>query len=200
MPTVIGLTGNIACGKSTVAKMLAELGAEIIDADTIAHQVMAPPGPVYEAIVREFGPGIVAPDGTIDRRALGRIVFNDPSALRRLDQLVHPTTSRVIRELIATSHARIVVVEAIKLIESGTYRICAAVWLVTCSREQQVERLMRTRGLTREDAERRIDAQSPIEEKIPYATTIIDNSGTLEETHRHVVQAWRAMGLADQKP
>src|SRR5579884_1952926 len=87
-PVVIGLTGNIGCGKSTVARMLRDLGAEIIDADKVARKIMAPPGPVYEAVVREFGPGIVAADGSIDRQKLGQIVFSDPAALRRLDALV----------------------------------------------------------------------------------------------------------------
>ena len=195
MPFVIGLTGNIACGKSTVAAMLAERGAQVIDADQVAHQVMQPPGPVFTAIVQEFGPGIVAPDGTIDRRALGRIVFSDPTRLRRLDQLVHPVTSQVIREMIATSVAPVVVVEAIKLIESGTYRICDAVWIVTCPREQQVRRLVEARGLILVEAERRIDAQTPITEKLRYATTVIDNDGSPEDLTRLVRTAWEKLGL-----
>ena len=195
MPIVIGLTGNIACGKSTVAAILTQHGAQVIDADQVAHLVMKPPGPVFTAIVQEFGPGIVAPDGTIDRRALGRIVFSDSTKLRRLDQLVHPVTSRVIREMIATSVARVVVVEAIKLIEAGTNRICDAVWIVICPREQQIRRLVASRGLTPEDAERRIDAQTPIAEKLHYASAVIDNSGSLEDLHRQVQTAWDALGL-----
>ncbi len=194
-PVVIGLTGNIGCGKSTVARMLGNLGAQIIDADLVAHQVMAPPGPVFDAVVREFGFGIVADDGSIDRRALGRIVFADPDALRRLDSLVHPTTSATIRQMIEDSAARVVVVEAVKLIEAGTYRMCQSVWLVTCSREQQIERLTTGRGLTREDAERRIDSQTPASEKLAFVDVVIDNGGTIDETHRRVVDAWRRLGL-----
>ncbi len=192
---VIGLTGNIGCGKSTVATMLRQLGAEVIDADTVAHQVMAPPGPVYDAIVREFGSQILAPDGTIDRRKLGQIVFSDPAALRRLDALVHPATSAAIRQMIATSSARVVVVEAIKLIESGTYRICNSVWIVTCAREQQIQRLVTERGLSREDAERRVSAQEPIDTKLIYGDVLIDNSGSLDDTRRQVLNAWRRLGL-----
>lgn len=190
---VIGLTGNIGCGKSTVAAMLQDLGAEVIDADTVAHQIMAPPGPVYDAVVREFGVRILAPDGTIDRRKLGEIVFSDPAALRTLDSLVHPATSATIRQMIATSAAPVVVVEAIKLIEAGTYRICDAVWIVTCTREQQLQRLVATRGLSVADAERRINAQTPISEKRRYADVIIDNSGSLAETRRQVAAAWRGL-------
>ncbi len=192
---VIGLTGNIGCGKSTVATTLRELGAEIIDADTVAHQVMAPPGPVYDSIVREFGREILAPDGSIDRRKLGQIVFADPGALRRLDSLVHPATSTTIRQMIATSSARVVVVEAIKLIEAGTYRVCNSVWIVTCTREQQIQRLVAERGLSREDAERRVNAQEPIEAKLSYADVVIDNSGRLEDTRRQVLDAWKRLGL-----
>lgn len=193
-PLVIGLTGNIGCGKSTVAGMLAELGAEVIDADKVAHAVMAPPGPVYDAIVRAFGPGVVAPDGSLDRRALGRIVFGDPAALRLLDSLVHPATTAAIQQLIADSRAEVVVVEAIKLIESGLDRICDSVWLVTCSRDQQIERLTVGRGLSVEDAERRIDAQTPASEKLPFANVVIDNRGTIDETRGRVLDAWRGLG------
>ncbi len=191
MPRTIGLTGNIACGKSTVAAMLRDLGAEVIDADQVAHQVMAPPGPVFDAIVREFGPGILARDGTIDRRKLGAIVFADPVALRRLDQLVHPATSATLRGMAVTSTAPVVVIEAIKLVEAGTSRWCDEVWVVTCRREQQIERLMAQRGLDRADAERRVDAQTPVEAKLPYATTVIDASGTLADTRRQVLAAWQ---------
>src|SRR5258708_32065045 len=112
MARTIGLTGNIACGKSTVASILRELGAEVIDADKVAQQVMAPPGTVFDSIVREFGRDIVGPDGALDRKKLGAIVFSEPAALRRLDRLVHPYTSVAIRRMIETTTAPVVVVEA----------------------------------------------------------------------------------------
>src|SRR5580765_7417402 len=122
MARTIGLTGNVATGKSTVASILHELGARVIDADKVAHQVMAPPGLVFDAIVRAFGDDIVAANGSIDRRKLGAIVFSNPAALRRLDAIVHPETSKAIRKLIETATEPFLVVEAIKLIESGTYQ------------------------------------------------------------------------------
>jgi len=191
MPYVIGLTGNIACGKTTVAAMLRELGAEIIDADKVAHQIMAPPGPVFDSLVREFGPEIVAANGSIDRKKLGQIVFGDPAALRRLDELVHPHTSSAIRHLIARSTSAVVVVEAIKLIESGTYRACDSVWIVTCEPRQQVERLVNLRGLGDAEAERRVRAQAPISTKLSYASVVIDASQSLADTRRQVVDAWQ---------
>src|SRR5262249_3587702 len=135
------------------AGILRELGAEVIDADLVARQLMMPPGPVFDAVVREFGREIVAPTGTIDRSKLGGIVFSDPAALRRLDQLVHPATSAAIRRLVAKSTSDVVVVEAIKLLEAGTNRICDAVWVVNCQRGQQIDRLVTMRGLSYEDAE-----------------------------------------------
>jgi dephospho-CoA kinase len=190
MTRTIGLTGNIACGKSTVASMLGELGAEVVDADKIAREVMAPPGTVFDSIVREFGRAIVGPDGAFDRKKLGAIVFSDPAALKRLDRLVHPHTSVAIRQRIESTTAPVVVVEAIKLIESGTYRFCDAVWIVTCRRDQQVERLVNSRGLSLSDAELRVNAQTPVGEKLAVATAIIDTSGTMDETRAQVRREW----------
>ena len=190
MAFTIGLTGNIACGKSTVAGMLAERGARVIDGDKVAHQVMAPPGPVFDALVAEYGPGILTPDGAIDRTKLGAIVFSDPAALLRLDQIVHPATSARIRQLVASAVEPVVVVEAIKLIESGTYQICDSIWVVTCTREQQIERLIAKRGLAIADAERRVDAQTGFAETLAHANVVIDASGSLEITRFQVDEAW----------
>jgi dephospho-CoA kinase len=190
MPRTIGLTGNIATGKSTVAAILGELGARVVDADKVAHQVMAPPGPVFDAIVRAFGSEVVAPNGSIDRRKLGAIVFSDPAALRQLDAIVHPETSKAIRQLIATAPDAFLVVEAVKLIESGTYQACDAVWVCTCPPDQQIERLVTTRRLDYPEAERRVRAQSPVAAKLPYATEVIDTSGSLADTRWRVIAAW----------
>jgi len=161
---------------------------------------MAPPGPVFDSVVREFGPGVVAPDGSLDRRRLAAIVFSDPAALRHLDQLVHPATSCYIRQLIQASGSAVVAVEAIKLIEAGTYRACDEIWVVTCTREQQTERLVIGRGLSAADAERRVAAQSPASEKTRYATVVIDASGTLADTRRQVLAAWRRFVAAKSQP
>ena len=157
---VIGLTGNIATGKSAVGQMLAELGAEVIDADKVAHQVMEPGQPAYAAIVAAFDDDIAPAGGPIDRRRLGEIVFADPAALARLEALVHPAVGQRIAELVARSTADVVVIEAIKLLEAGlSVRLCDEVWVVIAPRAAQLSRLMESRGLSRDEAVLRIDAQ-----------------------------------------
>ena len=192
-PYCIGLTGNIATGKTTVGRMLAMLGAELIDADRVAHRVMAPDGAAYEGVVRTFGPHILASDSTIDRRKLGALVFADPAALRRLEELVHPAVTALIRAQIYRSPAPVVVIEAIKLLESDLAPLCDEIWVTTCPEELQLERLMTTRGLSREEAELRIRAQPPQEEKLAVADVVIDTSGTLEETRRQVRRVWEVL-------
>jgi dephospho-CoA kinase len=189
---LIGLTGNIACGKSTVVRQLASLGAHTIDADSLIHTILKKGGPAYQPVVDEFGPSILAPDGEIDRRALGRIVFADPEKLRTLEQIEHPIVRQVINARIAGASEPVVVLDAIKLIEVGWADKSDAVWVVTCTREQQLERLMRTRGYSQQEAETRIDAQSPQEEKIARADVVIYNSGTKEQTGQQVIAAWEA--------
>ncbi len=188
--TLIGLTGNIACGKSTVLRQLAALGAHTIDADSLIHSILRKGGDAYTPVVEEFGEGIVGEGREIDRRALGRIVFSDPAKLRRLEEIEHPIVRRIIEEGVRGASEPIVVLDAIKLIESGWADKCDAVWIVTCPRKQQIERLMRTRGYSSEEAELRIDAQSAQEDKVARADVVIDNSGTLEETRKQVLDAW----------
>jgi len=189
-PHRIGLTGNIATGKSTVGRMLASLGAELIDADKVAHAVMTPVGSAYAGVVEAFGPGIVDDAGEIDRRALGRIVFADPGALERLEALVHPAVIAEVNQRIARSLATAVVVEAIKLLESGMAESYDAIWVTTCSEETQLVRLMETRGLSREDALARIRAQAPQAEKVLRADVVVDTEGTLASTRVQVEAAW----------
>jgi dephospho-CoA kinase len=188
----LGLTGNIACGKSTVLRRLNALGAYTIDADAAIHTILKQDGPAYAPVVAEFGQGIVQPDGEIDRRALGKIVFSDPAKLRRLEEIEHPIVRRYIDDLIRNADKTVVALDAIKLIEAGWADKSDAVWVVTCTREQQLERLMSTRGYSREEAEMRIDAQAPQEEKVARADIVIDNSGSLEHTQRQVDAAWQA--------
>ncbi|MFL5806570.1 MAG: dephospho-CoA kinase [Roseiflexaceae bacterium] len=212
-PYLIGLTGNIACGKSSVLAMLEELGARVIDADRVTHELQRPGEPVYTAIVAEFGPDILtAPGGPIDRRALGAIVFADPAALRRLEQIVHPAVRERImawledvgvgsRELgdganqppTPNSQLPVAVIDAIKLLESGWKPLCDAIWVVTCMPEQQTERLIATRGMSAAEAHARLAAQPPQADKVAQADMVIDNSGTLDQTRRQVEAAWRAM-------
>jgi dephospho-CoA kinase len=194
---VIGLTGNIATGKSLVGKTLAQLGAEYIDADQLAHQVMARERPAWRQIVSIFGEDVLQPDGEIDRRRLGAIVFSDARALVRLEQIVHPEVIACTRERIAASLFGVVVVEAIKLIESGMVsQLCDALWVVTAPREAQIERLMEQRGLSYEDAVLRIDAQPPQAHKVARADVVIDNGGTIEAIACQVKRAWAELGIA----
>jgi dephospho-CoA kinase len=190
---VIGLTGNIATGKSTVAAMLARLGAWVIDADKLAHRAMGAGGEVHRRIVARFGPTILAADGEIDRAKLGGIVFADPEALRDLERIVHPAVVQETLRLLAQNDRPVAVIEAIKLLEAEMHRYCQAVWVVTCRREQQLERLMHTRHLSLAEAELRVAAQPPAEEKVARADVVIDNSNGLEETWQQVLRAWNAI-------
>jgi dephospho-CoA kinase len=192
---LIGLTGNIATGKSVVLGMLQRLGARAIDADALVHQLMAKGTPLWRAILGEFGEGILRSEGEIDREKLGAIVFADAEALNRLEAIVHPAVTARVDELIRQATEPVVVVEAIKLIEAGWHRTCDALWVVTCSKEQQLERLMRTRKLSREEALLRIEAQPPQEDKVALADVVIDNSGSLKETREQVEGEWERLGV-----
>lgn len=190
---LVGLTGNIACGKSAVLRELHRLGAYTIDADERVHTILLPDGDAYEPVIEAFGERILAAGGEIDRRALGRIVFSNPEALRRLEAITHPIVRRVMEREIENAPASVVVLDAIKLFESGWADRCDVVWVVTCNSEQQIERLMRTRGYSRQEAEQRIAAQSPQEEKVARADLVIDNSGSIEDALRQVREAWRIL-------
>ena len=199
---LIGLTGNIGCGKSTVSALLAEQGAAVSDADQVTRQVMQPTQPAYDAIVQTWGAKILTePGGPIDRQALGRIVFADPSALRQLEAIVHPVTRQANERWLAEQdqvafaalRRGLAVLEAIKLIENDYPAICDAVWVVVCDEHEQVRRLVESRGMTLEDARQRITAQPPQQEKVAVADVVIDNSGTLEETCEQVMAALQAI-------
>lgn len=189
----IGLTGNIACGKSTVGRLLAARGAEYIDADRLTHQLLAAGTPENDRIVARFGPEVRAADGAIDRPRLGGIVFSDPSALKELETILHPRVRALIRRAMAAATAPIVVVDAIKLFESGLYKELDTSWVVTCPRAEQVRRLTSDRGLTVEQANVRIDTQGSQEEKVRQADVVIDNGGTLAETEQQVDAALAAL-------
>jgi len=195
MTYLIGLTGNIATGKSTVARMLGNLGAEIIDADALVHELQRKGTPTFEAIVAAFGSGILRSDGELDRRALGAIVFSDKERLNALEAIMHPAVLVESQRRLEQAQAEVVVYEAIKLIEAGRHALCDAVWVVTAPREVQIARLMRDRKLSRADARRRVEAQPPQAEKLKYATVVIDNGGALEDTRRQVEQAYAAIAL-----
>lgn len=179
---VIGLTGNIATGKSLVMRMLQELGATPIDADKLVHQLMRRGEAVYTAIVEEFGKFILDDDGEISRVKLGKIVFSDPTALARLEALTHPGVIDEVMRRIEAAPAPVVVVEAIKLFESGLADHCHTTWVVVAPPQVQYKRLVERRKLSPKIAEQRIKAQSSQQEKAVKANFVLDNSGPLAKT------------------
>jgi dephospho-CoA kinase len=190
---VLGLTGNIACGKSSVGALLAErYGADYLDADRVVHARYAAGTPETTAIAERFGPDLLQADGTIDRRRLGDIVMADRAALKELERILDPGVRGAIEAHLTQSSAPVVVLDAIRLIEGGLYKRCDAIWVVVCDPDVQVVRLQSTRNFTREQAELRVSAQAPVEEKLRHATAIITNNGGLDELRAQVEQAWQA--------
>lgn len=189
----IGLTGNIGCGKSTIGQVLEQLGAEYIDADRIVHELYQPGAEASQRIITRFGSSILGKGTAIDRRKLAQLVFNDPPALRDLEAILHPSVRAGIRGRIAASVAQVVVVDAIKLVETGLADEMDTVWVVTCPLQQQLRRLMETRGYSEEEARTRIAAQLPQQEKVRRAEVVIDNSGPVEDAREQAEQAWRTL-------
>ena len=185
----LGLTGGIASGKSAVAAMLREMGFAVLDADSLAHRLIEPGLPAYNEVLQEFGPGVVAPDGRVDRPKLSAIVFADRSRLDRLNAIVHPRVAEVVfrqfEEWQRGGTRDAAFVEAALLIESGIHKKLDGLVVAWCAPEQQLERLL-ARGLSEAEARCRIAAQLPVEEKLRVATEKIDCSGSLEETRRQV--------------
>lgn len=199
---LVGLTGGIASGKSTVSRMLQERGAVLVDADVIAREVVAPGTPAFGAIVATFGREVVGEDGALDRRRLGAIVFTDPARRRDLEAIVHPQIGEAIRRQVREIRARapdaLVVVDGALLVEAGFHREVDVVVLVSASRTRQMERLIRRDGLSEAEATQRLDAQLPLEEKARYAHFVVSTDGSLEETARQV-DALMAMFRARQE-
>jgi len=190
----IGVMGGIGSGKSTVTKMLAELGAPVIDADKVGHAIYAPDGPAYADMIEAFGEGILAPDRTIDRKKLGPIVFADAAALKRLNSIVHPKMFVRMREMIeemrAAGERKPIVVEAAILVEANWQPLFNEIWLVVAGREHVIDRVERDRGMHREQTEARIKAQLSDDERRKHATTVITNDGTIEDLRAKVAQLW----------
>ena len=176
----IGLTGDIGCGKSVVGEMLRELGAEYVDADRLVHEALAAGSPIVPQVVERFGADIAAADGGIDRRRLGAMVFADRQALQDLEALVVPSVRAEIRRRLAEPRDGVIVVDAIKLIESGLYQEVDSVWLVVCDPVEQRRRLTEHRGMTPEEVQQRISVQPPQEQKLAYAQVVIRNHGPIE--------------------
>lgn len=187
---VIGLTGNIAVGKSVVRQMLQHLGAYTIDADGLAHQAMQPGAPAYKPVVETFGQFILDQDKRIDRAMLGRIVFANPQALAKLEAIVHPVVGQAINTLVARAKQRVVVIEAIKLLEGDLANAVDTVWVVNASPETQLKRLMEKRRMPEGEARQRILAQAAQAQKLARANVVIDNDGSVDHTWQQVQQAW----------
>jgi len=189
----IGLTGGIASGKSTVAKMLHELGAEIINADLIGHEISEPGLPAWQQLIAEFGDAILLPDQQINRKLLGTIIFRDPQARARLNAIMHPLIADEVNKRFrdyAINGVRVAVLEAALLIEAGWQSYVDQVWLVVATIEKQMERLMQRNNLTYDEALLRIKAQLPVAAKIKYADVVIENSGSLAATAAQVKANW----------
>lgn len=191
---IIGLTGGIASGKSTVSAMLRDLGARVLDADAYARQAVQPGSAALCEIVAAFGPEVLLPDGTLDRRKLGAIVFADPAARQRLNGIVHPRVRELMRADIERARAEglpAVVIDVPLLFEGGLDRLCDETWVVQVDRATQKARLRARDRLSEAEAEARLDAQMPLSEKAARATAVIDNGGDLAATRGQVERLWR---------
>jgi dephospho-CoA kinase len=191
----IGLTGGIGSGKSAVTAILRELGAPIVDADKVGHEVYRPEGPAYGELVAAFGEQVLAPDKTIDRRKLGRVVFADPAALKRLNSIVHPKIFVRMREMIAGMRAKgeklPIVVEAAILVEANWQPLFSEIWLVIAPRDSVFSRLERDRGMNAEQTESRIKSQISDQARRQHASVIIENDGTLDDLRSKVRLLWQ---------
>jgi dephospho-CoA kinase len=189
---LVGLTGGIGAGKTTVARMLEERGAVVFDADVLARDAIAPGTPGHDRVVERFGPNVLAPGGDIDREALASVVFSDPAARRDLEAIVHPEVRRLFAE--STEEFRdtdaVVVFSAPLLVETGMHTAFEVLIVVSAPVETQVDRLLRDRGMSEPAIRGRIGAQLPLEEKAEVADILIDNEGTVEELEGQVERVW----------
>lgn len=196
---IIGLTGNIATGKSVVRKMLEHLGAYTIDADALSHRVISKGAPGYQPVLDKFGTWLLDKDGQIDRSKLGRLVFSDGQALAQLEDIVHPYVIQAVEVLIKRSTQYVVVVEAIKLLESDLRVACDSIWVTDAPHQVQMERLMRKRNMSQEEALQRVHSQSAQQEKLAAAKVIINNNGSYDDLWKQVNEAWKRI-FPQQEP
>lgn len=191
---IIGLTGGIGSGKSTVSKMLKELGAYIVDADRIAREVVMPNEPAWQGIIAYFGTGILLPDGTINRVLLGEKIFKNKIERQSLEEITHPHIKEKVQQSIAhakISGERIVVLDIPLLFEIGWGDMVDGIWVVYVEKEVQLARLMSRNQLTRQQAQDRIDAQMSLDEKVKQADVVINNNLDVDHTKMQVVAAWQ---------
>ncbi|TKJ36143.1 dephospho-CoA kinase [bacterium (candidate division B38) B3_B38] len=193
----VGLTGGIACGRSTVAKMFGERGCYCIDADKIAHRLLQPPSAIWQRVVGYFGEEILNPDQTINRERLGAIVFSDREKRERLNSIVHPQVieeeNRFVEEYLLSGGEEIVIVDAALMIETGSHHRFDKITVVYTDEQTQLERLIERSGLSPEEAQRRIKAQLPLRKKLLYADYKISNSRSLQDTERQVEEVFQSL-------
>lgn len=190
---IIGLTGNIATGKSVVRRMLEHLGAYTIDADSLAHRVIASDAPGYKRVLDAFGKWLLDKDGQIDRAKLGKLVFSDAEALAQLESIVHPYVMQAVDLLTRRANQPVVVIEAIKLIESDLRKQCDSIWVTDAPPQVQVERLIRKRGLSPADALQRVNAQASQQNKLALADLVIKNTGSYDDLWNQVSEGWKTL-------
>lgn len=192
---LVGLTGGIGSGKSTVARMLEERGAVVFDADVLAREAVEPGTPGYAAVIDRFGANVLAPGGELDREALASIVFADPSARRDLEAIVHPEVRRRFAEgsEVHRDSDRVVVFSAPLLVETGMHTAFDVLVVVSATTATQVERLMRGRGMSEGSIRARIEAQAPLEDKAEVADLLVDNEGTIDELEGQVARLWNEL-------
>ena len=188
---VIGLTGNIATGKSMVRRMLEHLGAYTIDADALSHRVISKGAPGYQPVLDRFGTWLLDKDGQINREKLGRLVFSDGQALAQLEDIVHPYVNQAVQMLAGRASQPVIVIEAIKLLESSLRSQCDTIWVTDASQEVQIERLVRKRGMNQDDALQRVHSQSAQKEKLASAKIVISNNGSFDDLWKQVNKAWK---------
>ncbi len=196
---LIGLTGNIATGKSTVRRMLEQLGVRAIDADALSHAALLKGTFAWRAVVDIFGLEVLHADGEVDRQKLGALVFADRAKLQKLESIVHPAVSTQLALLLRDASEPVVVIEAIKLVEAGLDKFCDAMWLVTAPAAEQKRRLIEERAMSEIDAQLRLRAQPPLEAKLKLATVVIDNSRSVEATRVQVTRAFAAIHAEQAK-
>ena len=198
---VIGLTGNIATGKSVVRKMLEHLGAYSIDADALSHRAIAKGAPGYQKVVDIFGKWILDGNGEVDRAKLGRLVFNDPEALEQLEEIVHPLVEQAVNLMIKRAGQRVIVIEAIKLLEGKLAEGCDTIWTTFAPESIQKARLMNKRSMSEQDALQRIHAQPSQDMKIAAAKVVIKNTASFDDTWKQVVAGWKGiLPQTDSRP
>jgi dephospho-CoA kinase len=189
----IGLTGNIATGKSVVRKMLEHLGAYGIDADVLSHRAIMKSSPGYQPVIDTFGRWVMGANEEIDRAKVSELVFNNPDAMLRLETIIHPLVREALDVLVRKSSHKVIVIEAIKLLESEMHNLCDQVWVTMASTDLQLERLVEKRNLSKKEAELRINAQLPATAILTKADVVIENDGTFEKTWKQVYNAWQVI-------